>query len=302
MKSKVPSNSISNPSSRSTRIHRILAKTPATVFPGVYDPLSAKIAERAGFDAIFISGYSVAATYLGEPDFGLLTQTEIVDAARRVCRAVKVPVMIDADTGYGNALNVLRTVKELTSAGAAGMFLEDQVWPKRCGHMRGKKVISLEEQIEKLKAAQEARAESDFFIVARTDARQVLGLDEAIRRGKAFKSAGADAVFIEAPRSKEELVRIASEVEGPLVANMLEGGVTPILTREELGEIGFAFVVCPLTGLYATSKTLTDVFTHMRKEGNTSGLIERLLPFDQFHKIIDLEAYYELDDRFKIKE
>jgi 2-methylisocitrate lyase-like PEP mutase family enzyme len=225
-----------------------------------------------------------------------------VDAAQRVCRAVKIPVMIDADTGYGNALNVIRTVKELTAAGAAGIFLEDQVWPKRCGHMRGKKVISLEEQVEKLKAAQEARGKADFFIVARTDARQVLGLDDAIRRAKAFKAAGADGVFIEAPRSKEELIRIAKEVEGPLVANMLEGGVTPIMTREELGEIGFSFIVCPLTGLYAIAKTLSDVYTHMRKEGNTRGLINRLLSFEQFHQIIGLEAYYELDERYKTNE
>jgi len=285
-----------------TRIHRILSQSPATVFPGVFDSLSAKIAARAGFEAIFISGYSLAATYLGEPDFGLLTQSEMVDAARRVCRSVDVPVIIDADTGYGNALNVIRTVKELVAAGASGMFLEDQVWPKRCGHMRGKKVISLEEQIEKLRAAQEARGTADFFIVARTDARQVLGLDEAIRRANAFRKAGADAAFVEAPRSREEMIRVAKEVEGPLVANMLEGGVTPLLTREQLGELGYQFVVCPLTGLYAAAKTLKEVYGHMKEKGDTIGILDRLLPFEQFHKIIDLDSYYRLDDRYKVAE
>lgn len=284
------------------RVQKVLAKSKATVFPGVYDPLGAKIAQQSGFEAIFISGYSVAATYLGEPDFGLLTQTEMVETARRVCRSVDVPVIIDADTGYGNALNVIRTVKELMAAGAAGMFLEDQVWPKRCGHMRGKKVISLEEQLEKLRAALDTRGTGDFFVVARTDARQVLGLDEAIRRAKAFREAGADAVFIEAPRSKEEMIRIGKELEGPLVANMLEGGATPLMSREELGEIGFSFIVCPLTALYAVARILTEVYRHMKKEGDTRAIIDRLLPFGAFHSIIDLESYYRVDTQYKAVE
>ncbi len=282
-----------------TRVGKILQEEGATIFPGVFDPLGAKIAVRAGFPAIFISGYSVSATHLGEPDFGLLTQTEMIAAARRVCRAVKVPVIVDADTGYGNALNVIRTVRELIDAGAAGMFLEDQLWPKRCGHMRGKKVIPLGEQLAKLSAAIDARAGRDFFIVARTDARQVKGLDDAIARVRAYKKAGADAVFVEAPQSVEEMKRVAKSVEGPLVANMLEGGVTPLLTRKELADLGYDFIVSPLTALYASAKAMAELFKIIRSKETTREDLGRLLKFKEFHEIIDLEGYYRLDDRYR---
>ena len=172
-------------------VRRHLTEKGQLVMPGVFDALSAKIASRAGFEVIFITGYSLSATLLGEPDFGLLTQTEVVSAAERICSVTDTPVIVDADTGYGNAINVIRTVQDLSRAGAAGMFLEDQVWPKRCGHMKGKQVISLDEQLKKLRAALEARNDHDFYIVARTDARQALGLTEAIARGIAFKEAGA---------------------------------------------------------------------------------------------------------------
>src|SRR3989442_1252676 len=184
-----------------TRIHALLDKERTLIFPGVYDALGAKLVERAGFPLTFISGYSVAATQLGLPDFGYLTQTEMVATAKRVCGSVKIPIIIDADTGYGNALNVIRTVNELIDAGAAGMFLEDQVWPKRCGHMKGKRVIPVEEHVQKIRAAVDARRGRDFFIVARTDARQVNGLEDAIKRCLKYKEAGADALFIEARRS-----------------------------------------------------------------------------------------------------
>src|ERR1041384_4401584 len=164
-------------------IRQALSQSGQLIMPGVYDALSAKIAARAGFEVIFITGYGLSATLLGEPDFGLLTQTEVVNAAQRICSVVETPVIVDADTGYGNAINVIRTVEDLLRAGAAGMFLEDQVWPKRCGHMKGKQVIPLDEQLNKLRAAAEARKDRDFFIVARTDARQALGLTDAIQRG-----------------------------------------------------------------------------------------------------------------------
>jgi methylisocitrate lyase len=183
-------------------IRQALAQRGHLVMPGVYDALSAKIAGRSGFEVIFITGYSLSATLLGEPDFGLLTQSEVVDAARRICSVVDTPVNVDADTGYGNAINVMRTVRELLLAGAGGRFLEDHIWPKRCGHMKCKQVIALDEHVKKITAAVEARGDDDFYIVARTDSRQALGLDEAIKRGNAFKAAGADAVFIEAPESK----------------------------------------------------------------------------------------------------
>src|ERR671924_2013282 len=192
-------------------IRRGLAEHGQLIMPGVYDALSAKIAARAGFEVIFITGYSLSATLLGEPDFGLLTQSEVINAAQRICSVVETPVIVDADTGYGNAINVIRTVQDLSRAGAAGMFLEDQVWPKRCGHMKGKQVIPLDEQLKKLRAAIEARGQHDFYIVARTDARQALGLNDAITRGIAFKEAGADAIFIEAPESKAEMQEISRQ-------------------------------------------------------------------------------------------
>src|SRR2546423_10688681 len=215
------------------------------LMPGVYDALTARIAARVGFDIVFISGYSVSAARLGEPDFGFLTGSEMADAARTVCRVSRAPVIVDADTGYGNPLNVMRTVRDLQDAGAAGVFLEDQVWPKKCGHMAGKRVVETEEHAAKLRAAVDARGDRDLFIVARTDARQPLGLEQAIERCLAYKEAGADALFVEAPESVEELERIAEALPGPLVANIIERGGTPHLSRGQLEERGFNLLVCP---------------------------------------------------------
>jgi len=269
------------------------------IMPGVYDALSAKIAARAGFEVIFITGYSLSATLLGEPDFGLLTQSEVVGAAQRICAVVDTPVIVDADTVYGNAINVMRTVQDLIRAGAAGMFLEDQVWPKRCGHMKGKQVIALDEQLKKLRAAIEAKQGGDFFIVARTDSRQALGLTEAITRGLAFKEAGADAVFIEAPESKEEMKEIAHQVPGPLVANMLERGVTPLMGPKELKELGFDLIVWPLAPLYSAAQSLTEVYTTLRRDGSTLAILDRLMPFDDFNRIVGLEEKYALDAKYR---
>src|SRR2546427_3392880 len=226
-----------------TRIHALLDKERTLIFPGVYDALGAKLVERAGFPLTFISGYSVAATQLGLPDFGYLTQTEMVATAKRVCGSVKIPIIVDADTGYGNPLNVIRTVEELISAGAAGCFLEDQVWPKKCGHMRGKRVIEREEYIHKIRAAVEARAGRDFFIVARTDALAAVSLDEAIARVTEARAAGADASFVEAPESKEQMAEIGKRAPRPIVANMIEHGRTPVLPKDELVKLGFQLIL-----------------------------------------------------------
>src|SRR6266487_2181581 len=282
-----------------SRISALLKKDGTLIFPGVYDALSAKLVERAGFPLTFISGYSVAATQLGLPDFGYLTQTEMEGAARRVCASVKIPIIIDADTGYGNALNVIRTVHDLIRAGAAGMFLEDQIWPKRCGHMKGKLVIPVDEQLKKLRAAIEARNDSDFYIVARTDSRQALGLTEAITRGIAFKEAGADAVFVEAPESKDEMKEIATHVPGPLVANMLERGVTPLMGPKELKDLGFDLIVWPLAPLYSVAQSLTEVYTTLRRDGSTLAILERLMPFDEFNHIVGLDEKYALDAKYR---
>ena len=280
-------------------IRQALAQHGQLIMPGVYDALSAKIASRAGFEVIFITGYSLSATLLGEPDFGLLTQSEVVSAAQRICSVVDTPVIVDADTGYGNAINVMRTVQELIRAGAGGMFLEDQIWPKRCGHMKGKQVIPLDEHVKKLQAAVEAKRDNDFYIVARTDSRQALGLDEAIKRGQAFKVAGADAVFIEAPESKQEMKEIARQVPGPLVANMLERGVTPLMGPKELKELGFDLIVWPLAPLYSVAKSLTDVYTTLRRDGSTVAILDQLMPFDEFNGIVGLNEKYALDAKYK---
>ncbi|HET8563653.1 MAG TPA: isocitrate lyase/PEP mutase family protein [Candidatus Binatia bacterium] len=284
---------------KTTLLRRVLQEKGQLVMPGVYDALTAKIASRSGFEVIFITGYSLSATLLGEPDFGLLTQTEMINAAQRICSIVDTPVIVDADTGYGNAINVIRTVEELMRVGAAGMFLEDQVWPKRCGHMKGKQVIPLNEQLKKLRAAVDAKRNSDFYIVARTDARQSLGLREAITRGIAFKEAGADAVFIEAPEDKEEMKEIAQLVPGPLVANMLERGVTPLMGPEELKRLGFDLIVWPLAPLYATAKTLKDVYTTLRRTGSTKEILDHLMPFDEFNEVVGLDQKYTLDAKYK---
>jgi 2-methylisocitrate lyase-like PEP mutase family enzyme len=285
--------------SKAEMIRRFLKEKGQLIMPGVYDALSAKIASKTGFEVIFITGYSLAATMLGEPDFGILTQTEMLSAARRICSVTDVPVIVDADTGYGNAINVIRTVDELISIGAGGMFLEDQVWPKRCGHMKGKQVIPLEEQLKKLRAATDTKKNRDFFIVARTDARQALGLNEAITRGIAFKQAGADAVFIEAPESKEEMREISRNVPGPLVANMLERGVTPLMRPQELRDLGFDLVVWPLTPVYSVAKSLTEVYRTLRREGTTTDILDRLMPFDEFNRIVGLEEKYQLDQKYR---
>lgn len=284
-----------------TRIEQLLKELGSIAFPGIFDTLSAKIAERVGFPMGFVSGYSVAATSIGEPDMGLLTQTELIDRARRICMSVKIPVIVDADTGYGNPLNVHRTVNELIAAGAAGCFLEDQVWPKRCGHMRNKKVIDREEYVDKIRAAVDARAGRDFFIVARTDALAIYGMDEAIARVTAAREAGANASFVEAPASMEDLVEIGKRSPWPNVANMIEGGKTPVLPKERLVELGFQIILYPLAGLFSAAKIMEEIFRRLHLEGTTLGHEQRLMTFSEFNQLIGVEEKYALAERFGVK-
>ncbi len=279
-------------------VRRLLQEDRPIVMGGVYDGLSTRLAAEAGFEVLFMGGFSVAATQLGEPDFGLLTQTEMADAARRVCRLTELPVLVDADTGYGNALNVIRTVELYQNAGAAGLFLEDQVWPKRCGHMQGKRVVERGEWLAKLRAVLETRGERDLFLVARTDARAAIGLDEAIERGKAARDLGVDAVFVEAPQSIDELERIAAAIPGPKVANMVEHGKTPLLSPEELHDLGFDFIVTPVAGLLATAKALADTYAILREHGTLRGHLENLMPFEDFNNLMGLEEKYALEATF----
>ena len=272
------------------------------VIPGVYDALGAKIAQKVGFEAMFQTGYGTSATLFGMPDYGFIGAAETVDNARRICRAVSTPVIVDSDTGYGNALSVWKLVKELESAGAAGMFLEDQRWPKRCGHMQGKEVIPQEEYTEKLSAAIDARESKDFFIVARTDARATEGLDEAISRGKENKKTGADAIFIEAPKTLDEMKQIGREINAPLVANMIEGGATPLSSAEALNKMGFKIVLYPLSILYANAFATMNILSELKKTGSTLKYRHKVVNFDQFNDLVELDKFRNMEKRYgKIK-
>jgi methylisocitrate lyase len=280
-------------------VHPLVEARRIAVVPGVYDVLSAKIAERTGFKAVVLTGYGLAAVHLGEPDFGLLTQTEVLDAARRIVSAVGIGVMVDGDTGYGGPLNVQRLVRELVAMGALGVILEDQRWPKRCGHMRGKEVISADEHAAKIRAAADARGDARFVITARTDALETDGIDEAIRRAKLYKEAGATLLFVEGPRTKEELKRIGAELPGPLVVNLIEGGRTPLCSLEELAEMGFFSVGFVLSGLYAAARALEQTYAEIRRAGTTLGLGDRLMSFDEFNALIGVETRYAEDERYR---
>ena len=280
-------------------IQRILDQHGALALPGLFDALSALIAQKAGCPMGFVSGYSVAATALGEPDLGLLTQTEIVAQARRICKSVSIPVLVDADTGYGNALNTYRTVNELIDTGAAGCFLEDQVWPKRCGHMRDKRVVERGEFLERIRAAVEARGEHDFFIVARSDAEAVIGLDEAIDRVSAAHALGADACFVEAPGSVEQLAEIGRRTPGPRVANMIEGGKTPLLPKQQLAELGFQLILYPLTGLFGAAAAMHQLSTKLMADGTSAGAEDQLMDFASFNELIGVEERLELVRRLQ---
>ena len=281
-----------------TRVHRILDEAGALAFPGVYDTLSAKIAQRVGFPLAFVSGYSVAATAIGEPDMGLLTQTEMIDRARRICMSVSIPIIVDADTGYGNPVNVHRTVHELIASGAAGCFLEDQVWPKRCGHMRSKKVIDRDDYVQKIRAAVDARGDRDFFIVARTDALAAADLDEALRRVQAAREAGADASFVEAPTSLDDLETIGRRSPAPNVANMIEGGKTPVLPKQQLVDLGFQLILYPLTALFASARLIESVYRTLKEDGTTKRETQRLMTFAEFNALIGVDEKYALTERF----
>lgn len=266
--------------------------------PGVFDALSAKIAEKIGYPAIFQTGYGSAAALLGMPDFGLLHAGETIDNARRIIKAVSIPVIVDIDTGYGNPLNVQRIVRDLEEMGAGGVFLEDQVWPKRCGHMTGKDVIPGEEFVPKLRAAIDARRSKEFIIVARTDARATLGLREAIRRGIEYYEIGADVIFVEAPRTLRELREIPSKIDAPLVANMIEQGVTPNLSSHQLKKMGYKIAVFPLSGLYTSAFALRDVFRELMRTGSTKNSRRRMVTFDDFNSLVGLSGYMNLAKKY----
>ena len=274
-------------------------KSKPLVIPGVYDAIGAKIVEKVGFEAMFQTGYGTSATLFGMPDYGFIGSTETVDNARRICHAVSVPVIVDADTGYGNALSVDKLVRELEVAGASGIFLEDQKWPKRCGHMQGKEVIPKDEYAEKLQAAIDARSNKDFIIVARTDARAIEGLDNAIERGLYYKKIGADVIFIEAPKNIQEMSKIGNAIDAPLVANMIEGGVTPISSVSKLHKMGFKIILYPLSVLFSNTYASLQILRELKRSGSTVKLKKNMVNFDQFNEIVELSKYKKLEKQYK---
>jgi len=268
------------------------------VMPGAHDALTAKIVEQAGFKAVTIGGYAASACLLGQPDLSLLTLTEMVDCVRRVADAVNIPLFTDGDTGHGGVLNVRRTVKEMERAGAAGLFIEDQVFPKRCGHMEGKDVIESEQMLAKIKAAVDARNDPDFIIMARTDALAVRGPQEAIERGTRYREAGADLIFVEAPRSIEEMRAITRGIHAPTLANNIEGGKSPVLSAAKLQDIGYSVVVFPVAATYAVTKAVGDLMAEIKSTGTSAGFRDRMINFEQFSKFLGLPELLKTESRF----
>ena len=286
--------------SGAARLRELADQGGPLVLPGVYDGLSARIAVQSGFGALVVGGYSVAASRLGMPDFGFLTQTEISDAARDICAAVPgIPVVVDADTGYGNALSAARTARLLHRAGVAGMILEDQEWPKRCGHMAGKRIVPAADWLAKIRAVVDLREQGiDLFLIARTDARGLEGLDEALARGRAAADAGADAVFVEAPLDRDELARIATDLAGcrPL-ANMVEGGRTPLLPLAELDALGFRLVLWGITGILAAGAALRDAYTAIGMTGEGPPQ-DGLMTFTELTDAVGLPEHRADEERY----
>jgi carboxyvinyl-carboxyphosphonate phosphorylmutase len=290
---------LGTPAPRS-RLRELLASGTPVVAPGAYDALSARLVEQAGFDVVYMTGFGTTASLVGRPDVGLLSGTEMVDNARRITAAVDVPVIADADTGYGNAINVVRTVQLYEQAGVAALHLEDQVMPKKCGHMSGKAVIGTDEMVGKIRAAVAARRDPDLVLIARTDAAAVHGLDEAIARGKAFADAGADVLFVEAPTSEDDVERVARELKdvAPLVFNWAEGGRTPAIPLARIAELGFSMVIFPIGTLLAATAGIRALLATLRAEGTPTSAMPALPTFTEFTDLIGLPEVQELEQRF----
>lgn len=280
------------------KLRELLTRSEIIIIPGVYDCLSAKLVENAGFEVAATSGFGIAASTLGLPDYGFLTATEMLYTVGRISQSINIPLIADCDTGYGNVLNVMRTVKDAVKIGLAGIILEDQEWPKKCGHFEGKRVISMEEHTGKIRAAVTARGNSNLVIIARTDARAPLGLQEAMQRGRCYVDAGADMLFIEAPQSVTELQMIAAAFpDVPLVANIVEGGKTPEISTAELQNLGFKIVFFPLTALMAVTEVMSNCFRHLQQQKSTVNL-SGLMDFQDFQELMEVPKYLNIEKQY----
>ena len=265
--------------------------------PGVFDLISAKIADGMDFRALYVTGYGTVASYLGLPDAGIATYRDMLERIEQIVKMTRLPVIADADTGYGGLLNVRQTVLGYEAAGVSAMQMEDQEFPKRCGHTPGRRVIALEDMVRKIEVAVDSRKSDDFLVIARTDSRTALGIDEAIRRGKAFRQAGADVVFIEAPESVEEMRKVRDEIEGPLFANMVNGGSTPLLSATQLAEMGYQIAIHPALGFLAAGAALEKAYGDLLANGKTGDDIE-LYPFEAFNKLVGFEDVWAFEKKY----
>ena len=286
---------------KTTLLRNLLEKRDALVMVGAYDAISAILIQRAGFKAIQCSGFGIAASLLGKPDVGLLSYGEMLDQTRKIIQAVDVPVMADGDTGFGTAVNVYRTVQEFEAISAAGVNLEDQVFPKRCGHLEGKEIVSLEEMVGKIEAAKEARQDPDFIINARTDAIAVAGIDEAIRRGNAYAKAGADLIFVEAPQTPEQIRRVVGEIDAPISINLFDGvkgGKTPIVPIEDLRKLGVARVSIPVGVVFAAVRGMENYLKVLAERGVAPDRSDLVVSFDYWKELVGFPEVRELEKRF----
>ncbi len=288
---------------KTTMLRNLLGKPGIIVAPGAHNAFTAKIIEQTGgFQAVYMTGSGAAMSLLGEPDVGLLTMTEMVTQAHNIANAVALPVIADADTGYGNAINVGRTVKEYEMAGVAAIHIEDQITPKKCGHFEGKQVISQNEMVGKIKAAVAAREDPDFVLIARTDARAVVGFEQAIARAQAYVKAGADVIFFEAPQSLEELKNIISAINVPVLVNMDEGTKTPLLPVKKLEEMGFKIVIFPRSAPSAAAKAIQELMKVLKETGTTQGFSSRIVTFEERNRITGLAKYQEIERKYLAQE
>ena len=265
--------------------------------PGIYDMISARIADRMGFSALYMTGYGVVASHLGLPDAGLATYTDMVGRVSQICALTQTPLIADADTGYGGLLNVAHTVRGYSAAGAAALQIEDQEFPKKCGHTPGRRVIPCADMVKKIRVAVEARGDGDILIIARTDARTAHGLDDALRRAEAYAKAGADILFVESPESEQEMEKIGKSFNLPLLANMVDGGKTPVLSAQRLTELGYKIAIFPATGFLAAGAALESVYRTLRDEGSSVNVKAPLSDFADFTKLMGFQAVWDFDKR-----
>ena len=284
---------------KTTRLKEMINEPEILVMYPVHDALSARIAERAGAKAVTVGGFAASGVLLGQPDSSQLTATELAKFFEGICASVDIPVFVDADTGFGGVTNVIRTVKDFERAGVAGLFIEDQLFPKRCGHTAGKDVISTEEMVPKLKAALDSRTDEDLVIMGRTDALGVLGIEDAIARANLYRETGCDIVFVEAPETTLQMRRICEEVEGPVLANMIEFGRSPLLASRQLQELGFAVAVWPVASVFVVSRALEVLYRTMKETGSTMSLHEQMVDFEQYMKIVRLSELRDTEARYE---